>query len=121
MRRIIICLLAIVLVLTSSGMLASAAQPDRTYTYEEGVPVPSTNAYQVKKVIDEAVMGTTRMKDPRDIFVDANDNIYILDSGNCRVLVLDKTYKCVKELKEFKHEDKILTLAEGAQGLFYRE
>ena len=51
MRRIIICLLAIVLVLTSSGMLASAAQPDRTYTYEEGVPVPSTNAYQVKKYI----------------------------------------------------------------------
>ncbi|MBO7252654.1 MAG: hypothetical protein J6V25_08505 [Oscillospiraceae bacterium] len=121
MRRMMICLLAIVLVLTSSGMLASAAQPDRTYTYEDNLPVPSTNAYQVKKVVDEAVMGTTRMKDPRDIFVDADDNIYILDSGNCRVLVLDKTYKCIKELKEFKYEEETLTLAEGAQGLFYRE
>ena len=121
MRRTIICLLAIVLVLTSSGLFASAAQPDRTYTYEDNLPVPSTNAYQVKIVVDESVMGTTRLKDPRDIFVDANDNIYILDAGNCRVVVLDKNYKCIKELKEFTYEGKALTLAEGAQGLFYRE
>ncbi len=121
MRKTIACLLALVLVLTSSGMAAFAAQPDRTYTYEEDTPVPSTNAYQVMTVVDEAVMGTTPMKDARDIYVDNDDQVFVLDSGNSRVLILDKSYRCVKELKEFKYGEETLTLAAGAEGVFYRE
>jgi len=122
MRKKLGCLiLAMILVLTSSAMAVCAAQPDRTYTYEENTPVPSTNAYQVKIIVDESVMGVTSLNDPRDIFVDNDDRTFILDAGNCRVLILDKNYRCIKELKEFTHEGKTLTLATGAQGLFYRE
>ncbi len=122
MRKKLICLiLALVLALSSSAVAVFAAQPDRTYTYEESTPVPSTNAYQVKIVVDEAVMGTTRMNNPRDIFVDNEDRIFILDSGNCRILILDKSYKCIKELKDFRYNEETITLAEGAEGLFYRE
>lgn len=122
MKKTIVWLLVLVLVLTSSAMVSFAAQPDRTYTYEEdNTPVPSTNAYQVKLVVDESVMGTTRMSTPSDLFVDSQDNIYILDAGNCRVLVLDKTYRCVKELKDFTYNGETVNLANGAQGLFYRE
>ncbi len=122
MRKKLGCLiLAVILILTSSAMAVCAAQPDRTYTYEENQPVPSTNAYQVKVVIDETLMGVTPMSDPRDIFVDNNDQTYILDAGNCRVLVLDKDYHCIKELKDFTYEGQPTTLAAGAQGLFYRE
>ena len=120
MRKTIVWLLVLVLVLTSSGIAISAAQPDRTYTYEETTPVPSTNAYQVMTVVDEAVMGTTKLKDARDIFVDNEDRVFVVDSGNSRILVLDKTYKCIKELKEFKYGEEILTLAEGAEGIFFR-
>ena len=123
MRKTIVCLLlAMVLMVTSFGTVTFAAQPDRAYTYDEdNNPVPSTNAYQVKIVIDEGVMGTTRMKAPTDIFVDKNDNVYILDAGNCRVLVLDSNYNCVKELTEFTYNEETITLAEGAQGLFFRD
>lgn len=121
MRKTIVCLLALVLLLSSVTMVASAAQPDRTYTYENDTPVPSTNTYQVMTVIDEAVMGTTKLKDARDIFVDSSDRVFVVDAGNCRVLILDENYKCIKELKEFKHGEEILTLAEGAEGVFYRE
>ncbi len=121
MRKTIVCLLALVLVLTSSGMAVSAAQPDRTYTYEENTPVPSTNAYQVMTVVDEAIMGTTRMKDARDIFVDNYDRVFVLDSGNSRILILDSTYRCIKELKDFQYGEETITLATGAEGLFYRE
>lgn len=124
MRKTIVCLLlALVLVLTSTGMITFAAQPDRTFTYEneDNTPVPSTNVYQVKVVIDESVMGTTRMKTPTDIFVDNNDNVYVVDAGNSRILILDKNYRCVKELSEFNYKGETLTLAEGAQGIFYRE
>ena len=120
-KKVICLILAMVLVLSSSAVAVFAAQPDRTYTYEETTPVPSTNAYQVKLIVDEAVMGTTRLNNPRDIFVDNEDRTFIMDSGNCRVLVLDKTYKCIKELKEFKHGEETITLAEGAEGLFFRE
>lgn len=122
MRKSILCLLLVaLLVVSSSGMLVSAAQPDRTYTYEDGKPVPSTNAYQVKIVVDEATMGTTRLNKPTDLFVDKNDNIYILDAGNSRILILDKNYKCIKELSEFKYKGEPLTLEKGAEGLFFRD
>lgn len=122
MRKTIVLLLVMVLVLTSTGLVTFAAQPDRTYTYEDdNTPVPSTNAYQVKLVVDETVMGTTPMKSPLDIFVDNDDHVYILDSGNCRILVLDESFRCIKELKEFNYKGEVLTLAEGAQGLFYRK
>jgi len=121
MRKTIVCLLALVLLLSSFTMVASAAQPDRTYTYEEDTPVPSTNAYQVMTVIDEALMGTTKLKDAEDIFVDNSDRVFIVDAGNSRIVILDENYKCIKELKEFKYGEEILTLAEGAQGVFFRE
>lgn len=120
-KKVLCLILAMVLVLSSSAVAVFAAQPDRTYTYEESTPVPSTNAYQVKIVVDEAVMGTTRMNNPRDIFVDSEDRIFILDSGNSRILILDKNYRCIKELKDFLYNGEAVTLAEGAEGLFYRE
>ena len=123
MRKSILCLLlAVILVLSFSGTVTFAAQPDRTFTYEDdNTPVPSTNVYQVKIIIDEAITGTDKMKNPTDIYIDHDDNIYILDAGNSRVLVLDKNYKLVKELREFTYNGEKTTLAVGAQGLFYRE
>ena len=120
-RRIGSLLLALVLVLTSSAMAVFAAQPDRTYTYEENTPVPATNAYQVKIIVDESVTGTTPLNNPRDIFVDEQDRVFILDSGNARVVVLDKDYRCIKEISQFIYKEEVLTLSEGAQGLFFRD
>ena len=33
----------------------------------------------------------------------------------------DENYKCIKELVEFKYNEEVLTLAEGAEGLYFRE
>ena len=103
MRKTIVILLALALVLTSSGVAVFAAQPYRTYTYDEASnPVPSTNAYQVMTVVDATTMGLdTPLKDAQDIFVDKNDRVFVMDSGNSRVLVLDQNYKCIVELKKF--------------------
>lgn len=131
MRKTIVFLLALALVLTSSGVAVSAAQPYRTYTYDEdSTPVPSTNAYQVMTVIDAAAMGLdTPLKDARDIFVDNSDRVFIMDSGNSRILVLDQNYKCIIELDKFKLNEELaakygkeeITLKKGAAGLFFRE
>jgi len=131
MKKAIVSILVLVLVLSSFGTVVYARQPDKAFTYDHtGVEaVPSTNIYQVKVIVDEYVMGTTKMENPTDIFVDKQDRIFILDSGNCRVLVLDKEYKCIKVLEEFTYKvnvdgevkEEILTLAKDAQGLFFRD
>ena len=124
-KKIACLLLVMVLVLSSAGMIVYARQPDRTFTYEgeggEINAVPSTNVYQVKLVIDENTMGCTKMTEPTDIFVDDNDRIFVLDAGNCRVLVLDKDYRCTNILKDFVYNGEPITLKEGAKGLFFRE
>jgi len=130
MRKTIVILLALALVLTSSGVAVFAAQPYRTYTYDEqNNPVPSTNAYQVMSIIDGTTMGlSTPLKGPKDIFVDNNDRVFVMDTGNSRVLVLDQEYKCIVELNEFKYSAELAekygnetTTLKKAEGLFFRE
>ncbi len=131
MKKAIVSILVLVLVLSSFGTVAYARQPDKAFTYDHtGVEaVPSANIYQVKIIVDEYVMGTTKMDKPTDIFVDNQDRTFILDAGNCRVIILDKDYKCIKILEEFTYtvesdgeiKEEKTTLATGAQGLFFRD
>ena len=135
MRKKLFCLLLVlVLTLSCTGIAAFAGQPDRAYTYEDDVAVPSTNIYKVKKIVDETVMGTERLLEPTEIFVDRSDRVFIIDHyyevdefGNktdtmlAKVIILNKDYTLLKELRTFKHKDEPLTLAKGASGLFYRE
>ena len=132
MRKKLFCLLLVlVLALSSTGIAAFAGQPDRSYTYEDSVAVPSTNLYKVKKIVDETVMGTDRMLEPTEIFVDRSDRVFIVDHYKgkdkgqdvqyAKVLILNKDYTLLKELREFKYQDQTLKLAKGASGIFFRE
>ena len=139
MRKKLFCLLLVfVLVLCSTGIAAFAGQPDRAYTYEDTVAVPSTNLFKVKTVIDEKTMGTDRMIDPTEIFVDKSDRVFIMDHYNplkpngkpdtkvfyAKVTILNKDYTLFRELREFKYKNETLKLAKiptGGGGLFFRE
>ncbi len=121
MKRFAQMLLSVLLLCAMWADSALAFQPDEAYTYHEEVAVPSANVFQVSCVIDANVMGTTALNTPQDIFVDGKDYTYILDSGNRRVLVLDTAYRCVHELSEFTYQGETLTLANGAQGLFFQD
>ena len=135
MRKKLFCLLLVlVLALSCTGIAAFAGQPDRAYTYEDDVAVPSTNIFKVKKVVDETVMGTERLLEPTEIFVDKSDRVFIIDhyyevdeygvktdTQFAKVIILNKDYSLLKELRTFKYKEETLTLAKGASGLFYRE
>lgn len=117
-RSIIACLCLLLLLPT----YAYAMQPDEAYTYSrDGRVVPSVNVYKVYTIIDAEKMGCTPLSGAQDIFVDEKDYVYILDSGNKRVVILDENYRCVRELTEFFWKGEVLQLADGAQGLFYRD
>ncbi|MBQ7329547.1 MAG: hypothetical protein IJX01_06535 [Oscillospiraceae bacterium] len=135
MRKKLFCLLLVlVLALSCTGIAAFAGQPDRAYTYEDDVAVPSTNIFKVKKIVDETVMGTERLLEPTEIFVDKRDRVFIIDhyfvvdeygvatdKQLAKVIILNKDYTLFRELRTFKYKEETLTLAKGASGLFFRE
>ncbi|MBQ2767676.1 MAG: YIP1 family protein [Clostridia bacterium] len=73
----------------------SAAKPYQTYTYSiDGMPLNSPDAYTPVMTVDSAYMGLSKaFDDPRDLFVDDENNVYLVDAKNNRVIVLDRYYK----------------------------
>ena len=123
MKRLMAAFLAAVcLVLAADPAVAAASSPDRAYTYDEEYnAVPSTNSFQVKLIIDENSLGCDGFSSAQDLFVDSEDQIYLLDSGKGRVLWIDEDYNLVDVIDSFTYNGEPLTLAPGAQGIFYRE
>jgi hypothetical protein len=66
------------------------------------MPIPIL--YDVETVFEKTGNGnkseiSTALNKPRDIFIDDNDDIYVADAGNNRVLKFDKNFKFVLEIK----------------------
>ena len=123
MRRLFALLLGISL-LAGLGQPANAqaAQIDKAYTYnEDDKAVPSPNSYQFKTIINAQSLGIDSFSSAQDLFVDSQDQIYLLDSGKKRVIWIDENYELVHIIDSFTWKDEPLTLADGAQGIFYRE
>lgn len=101
---------------------AYAFQVDKVYTYNsKNEAVPSINAYQFQRTIDGRKEGFGILNNPQDIFVDKQDNLYILDSGNCRVVILNNCYELIRVLDHFSYQGKTVDLAKDARGIFFRE
>lgn len=52
--------------------------------------IPSAAGYYPAKTIRGEYIGSGSFKNPTDLYVDNNNTIYIMDSGNKRVIVCDK-------------------------------
>ena len=87
---------AVVLALLLGLSLPVAAEaPFYDYTYDEwGDPVGAPRAYDLFQVADAAVIGTA-LKGPSDLCV-SGDEIYIADTGNNRIVVLDSGFRRVR-------------------------
>lgn len=68
-------------------------------TYEERVPAP--NAFLPEKVITGLDAGVGLFKKPTDLFVDSNNDIYVLDAGNGRIVILDENFNTKKVIDKF--------------------
>lgn len=95
-RALFLCLMLLPAVLFTA---AADEAPYSGYTYNRyGQPVPSPIGYRVKAVLDNAAMGITGLNGPQDLMYDPQHNeLYIADTGNARVVVLDSSYHMVRE------------------------
>ena len=105
-------------VVALSSLTAYAVEPYEGYTYNTyGERVPAPNAYLPKKVITGKELGIGQLARPSDVFVDSWDNVYIVDGGNNRIIILDKELKLIKVLDNFVFNGEPSPLKDAA-GIF---
>lgn len=96
---VLVCCLAVIAV----PQEAKAFNPSTysAYEYNEfGEAVETPVGYVLNDIIDSASLGlTTSIKDIQSV-VRENGYIYLLDSGNSRIIVLDETFELVKILEK---------------------
>ena len=97
MKRIIRVIVIALCLITVFSLPISAATPYQTHTYmaTSKQALNSPDAYVPARAVDADYMGlkfndTTTLQ---DLFVDPDQNVYIVDSGNASVYVLDRYYK----------------------------
>ena len=96
--KIAICALLITLVLCTP--VTVFAHSTRTYSYSGETPKLSPDACYVEKSIYGIDIGCGDLTSPQDICI-FNDEIYITDSGNNRIVVTDLNFKFKREIKSF--------------------
>ena len=123
MKKIIsvACLLFALLMVVSLPVGAASAY--QTYTYSiDGKALNSPDAYTAVKTIDYKNMGLeTDLNDSRDIVTDARGNVYIADTANDRIVVLDRYYNLRFEIKNFRNDQMIMDRFTKPRGVFVTE
>lgn len=84
-------MLIIILLVCTEPLFAEAPYESYTYDYFQNV-VPAPQAYMPKLIIDGDDLGVGPLRNPRDVFVSEQGFIYILDTGNNRVIRLDADF-----------------------------
>nr|WP_232421991.1 YIP1 family protein [Caldicellulosiruptor bescii] len=79
--------------------------------------IPSAAGYYPAKTIRGEYIGSGSFKNPTDLYVDNNNTIYIMDSGNKRVIVCDKDFKLKKIIDKFFDSNGTIQLIEP-DGIF---
>lgn len=101
--------------MTAGSAAAFTGYDNYNYSNRDRSVMPAPDAYLPEMVLYGATCGTTAFSAPEDICAGADGRLYILDSGNSRVVVLGQTYEpqAVLPLKDSSGAE--LT---GARGLY---
>ncbi len=110
-RLVRILAAALALALPLSGPPASASVPYTSYVYDRNDrPVRAPDAYVPTGTLDGESLGVGAFDAPQDIFKDAAGRLYVVDTGNNRIVAFDSEGQQVQEWKEFRNGDKTETL-----------
>ena len=95
MKKKIILLVVLLLnfILLSTTVSIEAASAYYTYTVDRNGDLAETNeAYEAVEMIRNLSDGTT-LSSAKDLFIDNEDYMYIADTGNKRVVILNPTMR----------------------------
>lgn len=100
MKKTILLLSVSLLLLFSAPALGQEAYAGfTTNAWGEAVPAPA--GYRVKAVLSSRDMGAGAFNKPQDLFVDtATGRVYLADTGNSRVVVLDQGLQFLRDYSQ---------------------
>ncbi len=92
----------VISLLISTRAYASSMIPYTTFTYDkDGWASDGPNAYEPVREYDGRTLGITSLADASDLFVDKRNRIYIADTGNSRVVILDDNFNKIIDFAMF--------------------
>lgn len=119
--RLSAALLLILSMVTSTGTVSYAQAPYVGYNYSsKGETIPAPVAYKPDRVISGTAAGTGSFNQPKDIFVSQDSQIYIADTGNSRIVVLNERFEYIREVSEFDHSGRTDTF-QAPSGIYVTE
>ncbi len=120
MKKFIAIVLAAISVMALFAGSAAAVTPYTTHTYSiDGNILESPDAYVPDAVIDSSVMGLEEaLVEVRDVEVDSDMNVYIVDGGANRIVILDRYYKVKVEIDTFINEQGVPDTFNSPSGIF---
>ena len=120
-----VLIFALVVIMLFGAIPTSASEPYDTYTYSiDGAPLRSPTAYRAESVVDALGMGIGKvaevgdLKSAKDVVTDSDGNVYIADTGNNRVVVLDKYYAAKTTVSSYDDEFGNTQTLNGPRGVF---
>lgn len=119
-KKLISVLAIVLLILMVVPLTVGAASAYQTYTYSiDGEVQWSPDAYAAKQSVDSAYMGLeVPLKTPNDLITDDANNVYIADTGNNRIVVLDRYFKLKMTIGEFINDQGVPDSLNAPQGVF---
>lgn len=118
----IVCILLLCQALPVTGY-ASPEAPYQSFTYDRwGNDSPAPNSYLPARSIDGAALGCDSFKDPADLFYcAARGEIYVVDSGNARIVVLTERMRFLREISVLTGGDGSEYYFTNPQGVFVKD
>ena len=129
----LLCLTAAVLLLAGALVVPTGASSAyQTYTYSiGGTALYSPDAYTATKAVGASEMGLEsllpedaaadstlgKLNNPSDLVTDKAKNVYIADTGNNRILVLDRYYKLKRVINTFTNSEGVPDALAAPQGV----
>lgn len=90
LRRMIFSALAAAVLLITP---ASAGEPYDVYSYDRyGEPIPSQSGYTAERAVTGAELGIGHFNEPSDLYKDKNNNFWICDTGNNRIVCVNTDF-----------------------------
>ena len=123
MKKILCILFAVLMVVSCCAVTAGASSAFQTYVYDiYGLPLYSPDAYTAIDAVDSKAMGLDiPLENPGDMVTDPDQNVYIADTGNNRIVVLDRYYKVKFYITNFSNDQGVPDFLTGPQGVFVSE
>lgn len=74
--------------------VAHADEPYSNYNYDFwGTPIPAPAAYVPSRIIDGRALDIDNFNKPSDLFTGPDNRLYVADSGNSRIVVINENWE----------------------------